>query len=364
MEEPFLNNKRIGLINRGNTCFLNTILQLLFHIDPITQYIISNQYVIDINNEKRYQEINRKLNAELKDEMNKNEMDAIKYYRTVMEYAKIIKAMYNSENTRPLEPRSFHQCIQHSDDRFNNFDQHDAEEFLIYLLDSLNEGLTYEMELSIKGTIQNSMDKTMKTILEEWKKILNGKYSIIIDVFNGMFCNIIYDENNKEISHKYDIFNNLNIEIVGDTLIESLDNFFKIEQLESKYFYEKKNLHIDAFRKIQLVKLPQYFIIVLKRFKTVSNSYMTKINKHIDIPIERLNLSKYTEGYDKFDADYELVSIGCHSGGLTGGHYFAFCRLTNNQWCIFNDGHYQEIDIQNYSDKINFLAYILIYKKK
>ena len=51
------NNGKIGLINRGNTCFFNASIQALSNIIPLTEYFLKNDYEQDLgnrlNNEKK-----------------------------------------------------------------------------------------------------------------------------------------------------------------------------------------------------------------------------------------------------------------------------------------------------------------------
>ena len=84
-----------------------------------------------------------------------------------------------------------------------------------------------------------------------------------------------------------------------------------------------------------------------------------KITSHIDIPIENLDLSSYLRGYNK-KANYRLVGISNHSGGVGGGHYYSYCRAENGNWYEFNDTNVSKIDE---SRIITPNAYVLFYKK-
>ena len=74
-----------------------------------------------------------------------------------------------------------------------------------------------------------------------------------------------------------------------------------------------------------------------------------------------MDLSKYVVGYDKKSFQYGLYGICNHSGGVMGGHYFAYVKNGNNKWYEFNDATVKEIN--NASLKTP-RAYCFFYRKK
>ena len=101
----------------------------------------------------------------------------------------------------------------------------------------------------------------------------------------------------------------------------------------------------------------------LKRYKSNSTGSLYKSNIPISFPFDNLDLSSYAEGYDMIDCNLKLISIGCHEGGLNGGHYYAICRDKDNKWYKYDDETVTEYSIE---ENINFLfkiSYILIYEK-
>ena len=106
---------------------------------------------------------------------------------------------------------------------------------------------------------------------------------------------------------------------------------------------------------IKFWSLPKILIVVLKRFRNDGN----KINKLINFPENNLDLRKYCVGYKKQTNIYDLFAISNHTGSLNGGHYYAYCKMEDNQWYNFNDTSVTKIkDIETKN------AYCLFYKKK
>lgn len=342
-------NGLVGLRNRGNTCYLNTSIQCLSNIQPLTEYFLMNNHLRDLNN--RFVELNEKKANEI---------------IVTNEYSKLIKALWSSKWTpqgSSLEPKSFHELIQKCDNRFAGFDQHDSQEVLSLILDNLHEGLKYDVDITYSGKVENNLDKITIDSIQNLKKDLNDKYSIIVELFFGQFINKIMDQkDNRLLSNKFEMFSMLTVPIVGNTLYNSLDKYFDNELLETKYLDEKKNVYIDAYKQIRITTVPNFIIIILKRYKNINGHYIKSTNA-IEFPINDLDISKYCEGYDSCNCTLKLLAVGCHRGNLMAGHYFSICRHKNGGWYTYNDDIVSEFDISLHQNMLFKDGYILIYAK-
>jgi ubiquitin C-terminal hydrolase len=280
------------------------------------------------------------------------------------EYAKLIKALWNTNSS--IEPKSFHELIQKYDERFIGYEQQDSQESLSLILDCLHEGLKYDVEINYSGIIENSLDEIVVESIQNWRINIENKYSIISQLFFGQFINKIISleklNKNQLISKKFEMFNLLNIPIYGKTLYDSLSKYFEKEILDTKFLNEKTNEYIDTYREIKLMRIPKFLIIVLKRYKN-NNGTLIKSNNLISFPIDDLDMSTYAEGYDIMDCNMKLISIGCHTGNLNGGHYFAICRHKNENWYKYDDDIVSEFPINTYKNTLFRDGYILIYEK-
>lgn len=95
---------------------------------------------------------------------------------------------------------------------------------------------------------------------------------------------------------------------------------------------------------MHFVDFPSVLELHLKCFEyDVCSRSMIKINDRYEFPL-LLDLDKDNGQYLSPDRDrslwnlYSLYSVLVHSGGVHGGHYYAFIRPTlSNQWYKFND---------------------------
>jgi ubiquitin C-terminal hydrolase len=344
------NNIKVGLKNRGNTCYLNTAIQCLYYVPDLSNYFIKKEYINDLKD--RFNSLKKN---------NKN-IDEILFTK---EFGKLINAMYISSNS--IEPKSFHEIIQKQDDRFYGYEQQDSHEVLSLILDKLHDGLKYNADICYSGNIENELDEHVVESIKNWKLNLNEQYSIIANLFFGQFIikikSLEPNNNNKLVSKKYEMFNMLNIPIYGKSLYDSLHKYFEKEILETKYHDEITKQYINAYRQIRLIKVPKYLIIVLKRYKSIGNQ-LVKSNSPISYPIENLDISPFSEGYDSIDCSMKLICIGCHEGALNGGHYYSICRDNNDKWFKFDDETTYEYSLIDNKIDIFKSGYILIYSKK
>ena len=109
-----------------------------------------------------------------------------------------------------------------------------------------------------------------------------------------------------------------------------------------------------------ICKNPYYLLIHLKRFY-LSGNYFRKNNVHVEFK-EELNIydyisDEYRKNLPKAFFDYELFAVNIHSGGVGGGHYYAYCKV-DNEWYCFNDNSVYR------ASYLGEQAYVLLYKQK
>lgn len=148
------------------------------------------------------------------------------------------------------------------------------------------------------------------------------------------------------------------------SLFSCLDAFLKEEPLgpDDMWYCPGCKEHRQASKKLDLWRLPDILVFHLKRF-SYSRWLKNKLDTFVNFPIHNLDLSKYVKSKDASEGShvYELYAISNHYGGLGGGHYSAYCKLSvDNNWYHFDDSH---VSPANESEIKSSAAYVLFYQR-
>jgi ubiquitin carboxyl-terminal hydrolase 8 len=338
-----VNLKKCGLYNLGNTCFINSILQILLIIPQLNNLL----------NDKSYRnKLNNNINSLL-----------------LIEWDSLREEMQNGIHD-VISPNRFLNVIQHiakikNIDIFSEYHQNDVQEFLLFLIDCFHLGLKQNIQITIKGVSNNEKDDLAIKCYEKIKQMYENDYSEIFNMFYGIHVSQIFNENDELLSTVPETFYSIDLPLppLNDNKNPSLKECFKlytsneILDNDNMYFDETLNKKIVAKKKILFWSLPKILIIDIKRF----NFRMMKLQQLLNFPLDNLNLSEYIVGYDPEQYVYDLIGVCNHSGGVRGGHYTSFVR-DNNNWYLCNDT--QIVKINDTSQIITPKAYCLFYKKK
>ncbi|CAL5363268.1 unnamed protein product [Camellia sinensis] len=134
----------------------------------------------------------------------------------------------------------------------------------------------------------------------------------------------------------------------------SFDKYVEVDRLEgdNKYHAEQFGLQ-DARKGVLFIDFPPVLQLQLKRFEyDFMRDTMVKINDRYEFPLQ-LDLDRENGKYLSSEADrsvrnlYTLHSVLVHSGGVHGGHYYAYIRLAlTDQWFKFDDERVTKEDIK------------------
>lgn len=335
-----------GLVNLGNTCFLNSAIQAVSHTYELNDLLEKG----DI-----FKYINKTPDCIL-----------------LKEWNELRKLMWSQNCT--IAPKGFLQAVHKvakakEQEIFCGYDQNDLSEFLIFLLGCFHESIKREVEIVLKGEIKNFKDIIAKKCLESYKRLQENEYSEIIDLFYGIQTSLIYKKDSKfeELDDKTllsiaaESFFIVNLPIPqrkkNITIYDCFDTFTEVEVLDgdNKWYNEKTKQKEAINKKTCFWKLPRILIIDIKRF----DAFNSKKQNYIDIP-HMLDLNSYVIGYKNDDNKYSLYAV-CNHGGVTqGGHYTVNIKNANGKWYNYND---TSVSLIKEDQVITAKAYCVFYRK-
>ena len=293
-------NDLVGLINLGNTCFINSSLQCLFNTKDLSNYFLQNLYIKEINTEN-----NQGFNGEIASGL-----------------AELLKEM-KLNKTHKLNPINFLRTFFKINKTLKIGLQHDAQEFLSILLDYLHEDLNRinkKPYVLLEEQKANESDKEASERL--WKSYKMRDDSIIVDLFHGQFkskitclkcgkCSINYDpfiflglpipeEKNRMIikfrfNNKWEFFG-FNVKEYSKVL--DLKN--KAAEFMKMCGYNKNEKNDVLYNNIEFVFVDKYKIIK-KIFNNKNKLYNNELISEILDDNKSLELVLYEK---KIDDDY------------------------------------------------------------
>ena len=338
-----------GLLNLGNTCYMNSVLQCISGTIPLPRYFLDGSYMSALP----------KVSTPIQ----------VPPPSLAKEYAQLVQQLWG-EDKEPIYPFSFRVCSNlgikkglrliisqyatyELNKMFANNNQHDAHEFLEFILDKLDDDLNLNRIDKTPEPSQADQEPSQKSV-KEASTIQFGSYipnhSVITNWFQGEFSSTIQCLKCHRRRVTNDKFMCLSLQIpgrLGDNNIvldHCLQAFFKEEIPEGFGTLDCPHCHMRGHlaKKLAFKELPPILIIQLKHF-TKSHGERAKITTFVDVPLN-LNLAEYIstplagEKMEFSHLCYRLYTVCNHEGTLDKGHYTAVIANSNSSgWSLFND---------------------------
>ncbi|KAH0618835.1 hypothetical protein JD844_018331 [Phrynosoma platyrhinos] len=415
--KPLMTPGVTGLKNLGNTCYMNSILQVLSHLQKFRECFLTldlceteELLAKTVNGKSRMS--GKLVSGPAPTESGRNDQLG-SYGRQSLPAglnggSSISKSL---ELIQPKEPSSKHISLCHElhtlfrvmwsgkwasvspfamlhsvwslIPAFRGYDQQDAQEFLCELLDKVQQ------ELESEGTkrrilIPFSQRKLTKQVLKVVNTIFHGQ---LLSQVTCITCN--YKSNtvepfwdlSLEFPERYHSINK-GIVPVNQTecrLTEMLAKFTETEALEGRIYAcdqcnskrrkssPKPLILSEAKKQLMIYRLPQVLRLHLKRFRWSGRNHREKIGVHVLFD-QVLNMEPYCcrdtlSSLDKETFVYDLSAVVMHHGkGFGSGHYTAYCYNTEGGfWVHCNDS---KLNVCSVEEVCKTQAYILFYTQR
>ncbi|CAH0721427.1 unnamed protein product, partial [Brenthis ino] len=339
------NEHYFGLVNFGNTCYSNSVLQALYFCRPFREKVLEYKA-----KNKRTKETLLTCLADL-------------FYSIATQKKKV----------GSIAPKKFIARLRKEKEEFDNYMQQDAHEFLNFLINHINEIILAERNQS---TLKLQKTDNKEGVTCNGSIPQNTEPTWVHEIFQGTLTSETRCLNCETVSSKDEHFFDLQVDVDQNTSItHCLKCFSDTETLcnDNKFKCDNCSSYQEAQKRMRVKKLPLILALHLKRFK-----YMEQYNRHIKVShrvVFPLELRLFNTSDDAVNPDrlYDLVAVVVHCGsGPNRGHYISIVK-SHGFWLLFDDDMVDKIDASAIEDfygltsdiqKSSETGYILFYQSR
>ncbi|EFJ10344.1 hypothetical protein SELMODRAFT_2558, partial [Selaginella moellendorffii] len=349
----------VGLMNEGNTCFLNSCLQCLAHTVPLSSAILGP-----------FSELIQTKGAAARSRRDTASLSEMLAYS----FRQLLKDLCGKPSYSTASASMLLQSLQGLSPQFAGNRQHDAQEAMRTIIDGLHEALNRKPPGRPKcpEPPPTTPEAEIADICWEHHKMWNN--SLTISCLTGQLQSTIECSVCHRKSHCFDPFLDLSLPLSKSggsdnfrnfgssrsrmTIEDCLSAFVAPETLDpsNKYYCSGCKAPQISTKKLSIYRAPSVLVLHIKRFYGVEPRSYRKDDRPVVYPLNGLDLSSFMRHFSQQQATYDLYGVCSHFGSLGYGHYTATCRSVDNGWYCYNDS-----SVTSVQDPVDSSAYILFY---
>uniref|UniRef100_A0A3Q3CZW9 ubiquitinyl hydrolase 1 n=1 Tax=Haplochromis burtoni TaxID=8153 RepID=A0A3Q3CZW9_HAPBU len=247
-----------GLVNLGNTCFMNSVIQSLSNTRELRDYFHDRAFEAEIN-------CTNPLGTG---------------GRLAISFAVLLRALWKGTH-HAFQPSKLKAIVASKASQFTGYAQHDAQEFMAFLLDGLHEDLNRIQNKPYTETVDSDGRLDEVVAEEAWQRHKMRNDSFIVDLFQGQFKSKLVCPTCSKVSITFDPFLYLPVPLPQKQKVLSV-------------FYFAKEPH----------KKPIKFLVSVSKESSSTAEVLESISRSVRVKPENLRLAEVRHFKISFNSDF------------------------------------------------------------
>uniref|UniRef100_A0A4W4EPE8 ubiquitinyl hydrolase 1 n=1 Tax=Electrophorus electricus TaxID=8005 RepID=A0A4W4EPE8_ELEEL len=239
-----------GLVNLGNTCFMNSVIQSLSNTRELRDYFHDRAFEAEIN-------CNNPLGTG---------------GRLAIGFAVLLRALWKGTH-HAFQPSKLKAIVASKASQFTGYAQHDAQEFMAFLLDGLHEDLNRIQNKPYTETVDSDGRQDEVVAEEAWQRHKMRNDSFIVDLFQGQYKSKLVCPVCSKVSITFDPFLYLPVPLPQKQKVLTV-------------FYFAKEPH----------KKPVKFLVSVSKENSSTEEVLESISRSVRVKPENLRLAEVVKG--------------------------------------------------------------------
>ncbi|XP_041129477.1 ubiquitin carboxyl-terminal hydrolase 19-like isoform X6 [Polyodon spathula] len=235
-----------GLFNLGNTCFMNSVIQSLSNTRELRDYFHDQAFKTELN-------CSNPLGTG---------------GRLAIEFAGLLRSLWKGTHNA-FQPSNLKAIVASKASQFTGYAQHDAQEFMAFLLDGLHEDLNRIQNKPYTETVDSDGRPDEVVAEEAWQRHKMRNDSFIVDLFQGQYKSKLVCPVCSKVSITFDPFLYLPVPLPQKQKVLTI-------------FYFGKEPH----------KKPIKFLMSVSKENSSTSDVLESISKSVRVKPENLRLTE------------------------------------------------------------------------